>query len=538
MILLSTYQGKKVGVFGLGKAGRAAVAALEASGAEVYCWDDSLESSGKDSSKEQEARSGDSASPERGAGALNNRQTHYKNWPWPELAALVLSPGVPLTHPKPHGVVLAAQAAGCRISGEIELLQQACPDALKIGITGTNGKSTTTALIGHILQAAGRKPQVGGNLGTPALALEPLGKDGVYVLEMSSYQLDLMHSVRFNVAVWLNITPDHLDRHGDMKGYVDAKRHLFERQTSEDTAIIGMDDAYSESVAQTLAAAGSATVVPVTIGGKAERGIEVKDGILLDRREAIRIDLTTCKGLKGAHNWQNAACAYAACRSAGVGAEIISQSLQSFSGLEHRMEWVREEDGVVFINDSKATNADSTAKALAAYPADIYWILGGRPKAGGITTLAPYFPRIKHAYLLGEAEAEFAETLQGNVPYTRCGTLEAATRLAAKESLQAGRGVVLLSPACASWDQWPNFEARGQAFKEYLAAVTEGSVPGSGRQASGKENSTEQENTTMGVQGTQSAHSMGAPALSQRSVAHCGGQETGAGALHKETSPL
>lgn len=446
MIPLSAYQGKKIGVFGLGKAGQAAVAALLAGGAEVFADDDKQES---------------------GTGNTQLATRNYSTWPWPELTALVLSPGVPLTHPAPHGVVLAAQAVGCPVIGEVELLQQACPNAIKIGITGTNGKSTTTALIGHILSLAGKAPQVGGNLGTPALALEPLGAEGVYVLEMSSFQLDLMRSVRFDVAVWLNITPDHLDRHGSMEGYIAAKQHIFERQQAGDCAIIGIDDAYSESVARELIERHAATVIPLTVGGKAAQGIEIHAGILTDRRDGASLDLRPCKGLKGAHNWQNAAAAFAACRALGVSAELISQALHSFAGLAHRMEWVGAEKGVVFINDSKATNADSTAKALAAYPENIYWILGGRPKAGGIASLGHFFPRIRHAYLLGEAEEEFAATLEGHVPYTRCGTLEVATRQACADALRAGAGVVLLSPACASWDQWPNFEVRGEAFKHY-----------------------------------------------------------------------
>lgn len=320
-----------------------------------------------------------------------------------------------------------------------------------------------------------------------------------FVLEMSSFQLDLMQTVHFNAAVWLNITPDHLDRHGDMEGYIAAKKHIFERQAAGDVAIIGIDDAYSEAVARELIAGGKQTVVPVTVGGKASHGIEVADGILLDRRDNTRIDLNTGK-LKGAHNWQNIAAAYAACRGAGVNTEIISQAILSFGGLEHRMEWVKSAGGATFVNDSKATNADSTSKALAAYPSDIYWIAGGRPKAGGITTLGQYFPRIAHAYLLGEAEEEFAGTLQGHIPFTRCGTLEAATRKAAEDALRAGKGVVLLSPACASWDQWPNFEARGQAFKEYVKEIVDGYTKG-GQEAD--------------------------PALSS---AHPGAQEHGAGA--------
>lgn len=460
------------GVFGLGKAGRAAVAALLAGGAAVYADDDkplNLDVAPLPNP------------PPKGGGdqdGIRNPQLatrNYRQWPWEELSALVLSPGVPLAHP----VVTMACAAGCPVMGEIELLQRALPDALKIGITGTNGKSTTTALIGHILTEAGRHPRVGGNLGTPALALSgnPGEPDSPFVLEMSSFQLDLMLTVRFDVAVWLNITPDHLDRHGDMEGYIAAKRHIFERQRAGDAAVIGIDDAYSEAVARelgdravTIHVHHASSPNPPLQGGRASAHIEVKDGLLLDRRDGTRVNLRDCKGLKGEHNWQNAAAAYAACRHLGVASEIISEAMRSFGGLAHRMEWVMQKGGVIYVNDSKATNADATAKALAAYPENIYWILGGRPKAGGITGLGAFFPRIKHAYLLGEAEAEFAATLEGHVPYTRCGTLEAATRAAGADAVAAGKGVVLLSPACASWDQWPNFEVRGEAFKEYVKA--------------------------------------------------------------------
>jgi UDP-N-acetylmuramoylalanine--D-glutamate ligase len=356
------------------------------------------------------------------------------------------------------------------VLGEVELLYRTHPNATFVGITGTNGKSTTTALIGHIMEMAGMHPQVGGNLGTPALALTcgdetetPLPP---FILEMSSYQLDLTHSVRFHAAILLNLSPDHLERHGDMEGYMEAKRRIFAHQTREDVAIIGIDDAYCESLARQCVAAGKQTVIPITLRDKSAQGIEVKNALLQDRRDGTKIDLSACKGLRGAHNWQNAAAAYAACRHLGVAPEVIAAGCASFPGLAHRMEWVLESGGVVCINDSKATNADSTANALAAYE-NIYWIAGGRPKSGGIASLARFFPRIRHAYLLGEAEAEFAATLEGHVPYTRCGTLKQATACALEAARAAGGGVVLLSPACASWDQWPNFEVRGDAFKEY-----------------------------------------------------------------------
>ncbi len=447
MIPLTSYAGASVGVFGLGKAGRAATEALLTAGARVYAADDLAVTM-----------------PAHESLTLAS----FKHWPWEALRALVLSPGVPLTHPEPHDVVRAARNASCPVIGEVELLQQACPEARKIGITGTNGKSTTTALIGHILGRAGVKVQVGGNLGTPALALEPLGADGIYVLEMSSFQLDLVHSVHFDHAVWLNITPDHLDRHGDMEGYIAAKKHILDHQTVSDTLVIGVDDPYSDAVAQEVIASGKQTVVPMTIGQTAAHGVEVCNGILRDRRDGAEIDLRYCKGLKGAHNWQNAAAAYTVCKAVGISPDIISEAMQSFAGLAHRMEWIGEYDGVAYVNDSKATNADSAARALAAYPEDIYWIAGGRAKEGGISALGAFFPRIAHAYLIGEAEEAFAATLEGHVPYSRCATLDIATRKASADARRAKRGVVLLSPACASWDQWPNFEARGDAFRDYV----------------------------------------------------------------------
>ncbi len=446
MIKITEFAGQKVGVFGLGKAGNAAIASLKAGGAKVYSWDDALS-----------------------ADAKHPRNTkHYKYWDWKQLKALVLSPGIPLTHPAPHPVVELAKAHNVPIIGEVELLFRAHPQATYIGITGTNGKSTTTTLIGHILQEAGVPCQVGGNLGTPALALEPLAAGGVYVLEMSSYQLDLLQTVRFNVAVLLNITPDHLDRHGDMAGYIAAKARIFERQTAGDCAVVD-----SSVVRSSYLVLREENLVEISVDNKLDSGVFVNNGVIHDKINGCELrttdyDLRNISSLTGKHNWQNAAAAYAAARAVGVVPEKIYAAMQSFGGLRHRLQLVAEIDGVKFINDSKATNADATANALAPYQ-NIYWILGGKAKAGGIASLAPYFSHIAHAFLIGEAADEFAKTLDGKVPYTHCGTLEVAVREAAQ--MAKSGSVVLLSPACASFDQFKSFEHRGDVFCELVEKI-------------------------------------------------------------------
>ena len=449
MIKITEFAGQKVGVFGLGKAGEAAALALTSGGAKVLKWDDGFEKNPP-------------VPPQK-----TRNTKHYKYWDWKQLKALVLSPGIPLTHPAPHPVVTLAREHNVPIIGEVELLFRACPDATYIGITGTNGKSTTTTLIGHILQEAGVACQVGGNLGTPALALEPLGEGEVYVLEMSSYQLDLLQTTRFNVAVLLNITPDHLDRHGDMTGYIAAKQHIFDRQTAGDCAIIGVRD-WELGVSE-------AKIVRVSVDEKFDDVIYVKDGILYDALHSYQSQIPNPQALTGKHNWQNAAAAYAATRAIGVAPEKIYAAMQNFAGLRHRLQLVVEINGVKFINDSKATNADATANALAPYK-NIYWILGGKAKAGGIVSLEPYFSHISHAFLIGEASDEFAKTLEGKVPYTKCGTLEVAVQKASEMAFQKPatsnqQPTILLSPACASFDQFKNFEHRGDVFCELAEKI-------------------------------------------------------------------
>lgn len=455
MISVREFAGTRVAVLGLARSGRAAVQALREGGAEVLAWDDS-------------AKARDSLSAD--VPLVDPAGTDWRN-----VAALVLSPGIPLTFPEPHPAVQRAREAGVAIIGDIELLGRAQPKARYVGITGTNGKSTTTALIGHILADSGRRVEIGGNLGTPALSLAPLGADGIYVLEASSFQLDLIETLAFDVAVLLNITPDHLDRHGDMAGYIAAKKRIFARQDAGATAVVGIDDAICRDIVEELRRREKGRVVPISVTRSAPGGVYAEGGWLVDamsaRPERV-LDLTLAERLPGSHNAQNAAAAYAAARALGVEREGAVAAICSFPGLAHRQELVGTIAGVRYINDSKATNADATEKALSCYDA-IYWILGGLPKAGGIIPLTSYFPRVRHAYLIGAATDEFAATLGDSVPFTRSGDLTAALMAAHERAQREGvpGAVVLLSPACASYDQFPNFEVRGDRFRELVAGL-------------------------------------------------------------------
>jgi UDP-N-acetylmuramoylalanine--D-glutamate ligase len=449
VIDLSFFAGLPVAVLGLGKSGLAAARALHASGAEVWAWDDN---------EDQRAKAREAEVPLVDLNQVN----------WQEVTSLILSPGIPQSFPQPHPIVAAAKQYNVEIIGDIELLARAQRNAQYLGITGTNGKSTTTALIGHIMKLSARRTEIGGNLGTPVLTLEPLENDGCYVLEMSSYQLELTLSITFDVAVLLNITPDHLDRHGGFEGYVKAKRLIFHRQTKPRTAIVGVDDATCRAIHDALKQAGEQIVVGISGERAVPGGVYVENGVLIDDSDGkgvAAIDLKEVASLPGSHNGQNAAAAYAACKAVGVDPAVICACLRSFPGLAHRQQIVAVVDGVPYINDSKATNADAAARALAAYER-IYWIAGGRPKAGGIASLGEFFPRIARAYLIGEAAADFARTLAGRVDYEISGDLVTAVKSAYRDASAAeGAGrVVLLSPACASFDQFANFEARGRAF--------------------------------------------------------------------------
>jgi len=446
MIRVPHTPGRPVAVLGLGKAGLAAAKALAASGAEVWAWDD-------DPGKR---------------GGLATRDLARVDWTRP--SALILSPGIPHRFPKPHPVAERAAAAGCPIIGEVELLFRAQPRARYVGITGTNGKSTTTALIGHLARKAGRKVEVGANLGTPALALQPLAEDGIYVLEMSSYQLELVESGHFDVAVLLNITPDHLDRHGGMAGYIAAKRRIFDRQRGHDWAVIGVDDDPSRKIRDGLS---ERRIAAITIGRQHLGLITVERAVMRDEQGRVIMDLGRAAALPGPHNWQNATAAFAVARALGIAESEIVAGIESYPGLPHRQELVATIAGVKFVNDSKATNADATAKALACYDS-IYWILGGRPKETGLDGLEPFYPRIARAYLIGEAAADFERRLKAaGVATVLSGTLDRAVAAAAADAGAAKNpgAVVLLSPACASFDQFANFEERGNRFRDLVRAL-------------------------------------------------------------------
>jgi UDP-N-acetylmuramoylalanine--D-glutamate ligase len=450
MIDLSFMSGSTIAVLGLGKTGISAARALIQGGARVWAWDDN-----------EKSRAAHADLP----------IADLQGCDWSRVAALLLSPGIPHSFPKPHPAVTAAKQAGVPIYGDIELLLRAQPAARFVGITGTNGKSTTTALLGHILKAAGLKAEIGGNLGTPVLTLAPLERDGIYVMELSSYQLELTPSLNCDVAVLLNITPDHIDRHGSMAGYVAAKRMIFRSVGKTQTAVIATDDELCRHIAAELAARGHHRIVPISAAHRTPHGVWCEGTLLHDSDGRVVLDLARVPSLPGQHNAQNAAAAFAAARALGLDAAIIAEAILTFPGLAHRQERVASLDGISFVNDSKATNAEAAAKALVCYD-HIYWIAGGVAKEGGIGSLASYFPRIRHAFLIGEAAEPFAKTL-GTVPHSLVGDLKAAVEAAyamARRDAHA-RAVVLLSPACASFDQYPGFEARGAHFRELVGRL-------------------------------------------------------------------
>jgi UDP-N-acetylmuramoylalanine--D-glutamate ligase len=455
LIPVRGFEGKTVAVFGLARTGLAAARALVAGGAEVAVWD--------------ERAQGLAAAQAEGLEIVDLSVTE-----WSRFDALMLSPGVPLTHPEPHWTVRMARRAGVEILGDVELfartvnLAPAHKRPRIVAITGTNGKSTTTALIGHLCAQAGRDTRVGGNIGVGVLDLDDMHGGAVYVLELSSYQLDLTSSLKPDVSVLLNISPDHLDRHGGMEGYVAAKRRILMNQDRGDTAVIGVDDPWGQRLCTEVKASNRRTLVPISASKSIGRGVYALQGVLYDATgdRAVQVaDLNRARSLPGRHNWQNAAAAYAAVRGLGASVADIAEGLLSFPGLAHRMETVGHIRGVRFVNDSKATNSDAARQALSSYPR-VYWIAGGRAKEGGIEALADLFPRVERAYLVGEAAGEFSRTLEGRAPHVHCRDLGAAVSQAFADAQASGQGgIVLLSPACASFDQFADFEARGEAFR-------------------------------------------------------------------------
>ena len=459
MIPVTTFTGQQVALFGLGSSGLLAARALKDGGADVIAFDD-------DAQKIAEAR------------AAGIKTQDLRNLDWTKTAVLVLAPGVPLTHPQPHWTVDLARKANVEVIGDIELF---CRERAKSGatcplvaITGTNGKSTTTALVAHILQSAGIDTQIGGNIGVPVLALAPFRTGRAYVLEVSSYQVDLAPSLAPTVGVLLNVTEDHLDRHGTMERYAAIKERLPADVENNGTAVIDIDDAYTRAAADRIQRSGK-NVVRVSVESSLRDGYFAQESRIMravgGKAQAVA-DLAGIGSLRGTHNAQNATCAVAACVALGVDLPAIQKGLASFPGLAHRMQQVGRKGNVLFVNDSKATNANSAAKALASFN-DIYWIAGGKQKSGGIESLAEFFPRIRKAYLIGEAAKEFAQTLEGRVPYEISGVLSAAVEAAARDAAAArlNEPVVLLSPACASFDQYRNFEVRGKAFTDVVLAM-------------------------------------------------------------------
>ncbi|MGH6905486.1 MAG: UDP-N-acetylmuramoyl-L-alanine--D-glutamate ligase [Geminicoccaceae bacterium] len=443
-------------VLGLGRSGRSVCRALVESGAKVWAWDD-------DPKRRAEAA----------AAGIPIVDLEICNWG--RIDRLVLSPGIPLTHPRPHRLVRRAKAQRVPIVGDIELLVENQLDRRIVGITGTNGKSTTTALIAQLLRRAGQGGQLGGNIGLPVLDLLPKPVEDIYVLELSSYQLELTEHLRCAVAVILNLSPDHLERHGSLAGYVRAKRRILRNQRASDWAVLGVDDDHGRDLYRALAAKADRRLVPVAVGRPLDRGVFVIDGQLHDAIEGPAtsvLDLRPITSLRGAHNWQNAAAAYGALRALGLAPEAVAGGLPHFQGLAHRLEPVATLDGVQFVNDSKATNPDAAARALSSFE-DIYWIAGGRPKDAGLDPVLPWLDRVRHAYLIGEAAGAFARVLAERIPCTQSGDLATALRQAAKDAWadRRGRAVVLLAPACASFDQFRDFEQRGETFKALVAEL-------------------------------------------------------------------
>lgn len=433
---------KPVAVLGLGISNVAAIKALVKAEAKVVAWDDN-----EDNRQGVDVTLKDLAAEDLAG-----------------YACLVLAPGIPHDHP----AVVNAKDAGIEILCDIEILHRCDHERRTIGITGTNGKSTTTALIGHILNENGIKTAVGGNIGKPVLDLTLPPKKGAVVMEVSSFQLELCPSFAPDIAVHLNLTPDHLDRHGTMENYADAKMRIFR---GAGKAVISMDDDWSQKIYKTIEGLGARECFPIGTTGGLKDGVYVEDGRLFEAMygDPVEISEMTIASLPGVHNHQNAAAAYCTARLMGLEPEAIMQAMETFPGLQHRQYLTRTINGVAYVNDSKATNAAAAGRALASYK-NIYWIVGGQPKDGGLDGLEPYVENINHAFLIGEAMDDFGTWLDNHgVAHNFCGTLDAAVteahRLAQSERGQpGGTGTVLLSPACASYDQFKSFEERGDNF--------------------------------------------------------------------------
>ncbi|MEM1344596.1 MAG: UDP-N-acetylmuramoyl-L-alanine--D-glutamate ligase [Pseudomonadota bacterium] len=460
MIPAPGYEGQQVGVLGLARSGLAAARALAEGGATPLCWDD--------------AEAGRARAEAEGFTLADLTRPREAE----SLSALIVSPGIPHLFPHIHPAIAAARAAGVPVDNDIGLWFRAHltaraeaedfddgPPPKVIAITGSNGKSTTTALITHILNACGRPAQMGGNIGRAVFDLAPPEAGGALVIELSSYQIELARTLAPDIAVFLNLSPDHLDRHGGLGGYFAAKRRLFDLGAPE-RAVVAMDDDYGVFLADALDAE---TLLPVATTTRLKErlwSVFMAKSHLSEWRggkQIASVDLREAPALIGRHNHQNAVAAWAVARTLGLAPRRIEAALKSFKGLAHRMERLGQSPkGVLWINDSKATNAEAAATALASLER-VRWIAGGRAKEGGLAPLAPHFERITHAYLIGEAAPAFAADLGTQVPHSLCATLDKAVAQAQADA--APGETVLLSPAAASFDQFADFEARGEAFK-------------------------------------------------------------------------
>ncbi|GAA5106475.1 UDP-N-acetylmuramoyl-L-alanine--D-glutamate ligase [Bartonella jaculi] len=460
MISVTCYKGQKVALFGLGQSGLAAAKALMRGGAEVIAWDDSPSS--VQAAFQQN---------------IPTRDLRYEDWS--EFVALILAPGVPLNYPKPHWIVEKARQKDIEIIGDIELFVRARNHFLQhygfcdqdvpfIAITGTNGKSTTTALLTHLLEQMGYDVQMGGNIGNAILTLKPFVKKRIYVIECSSFQIDLTPSLQPTVGLLLNLTPDHIDRHGSFTQYVQAKRHLVARASH---ALISVDDTACQDLYQQLLHEGR-QVEAISKEHFVENGFYAEGTKLFSVRQGqcyMLADLSPMIALRGSHNAQNALMALATLQALKITHPYMNKHLASYKGLPHRMQQVCKMGSVLFINDSKATNADASAPALSSFN-DIFWIVGGQAKKGGIDSLREFFHKIRKAYLIGSAAEEFASVIGSAFPFSISATLENAVHEAAADAMRCKvkEAVVLFSPACASYDQFKNYEMRGEAFVSFV----------------------------------------------------------------------
>ncbi len=460
MIELNEYEKRKVGVLGLGKTGISVIRSLNC--AKVIAWDDN-------SNLRSEL--------------INNEDPFFVSLNlaeiitdpllklWEEIEFLVVSPGIRIEGDNLHPLIKLAKSLNKKIICDIDLLFSHCPKSIYVGITGTNGKSTTTKLIGHILSKNHVRSQVGGNIGIAALELEPLAIDGTYVLELSSYQLDLIDKIHFSIAILLNITKDHIEHHGSFEEYIKAKEKIFKNQNQNDIAIIGIDTPEGAKIYRHLQKQSGAKIIPISTDKILEYGVSVVEGFIHYNvgDESISLKFDNIASLPGKHNGENIAAAFATAMSYHINPKKILASIIDFPGIEHRIEYVATIDNIKFINDSKATNYESTTKALAIFD-NIYLIAGGIAKEGDINQLVEYLPKIKHMFLIGESKDLFAKfATKHNVPHSKCENLEKAVNMAFKLAAEnKEEDVILLSPACSSLDQWKNFEERGKAFCNYV----------------------------------------------------------------------